>query len=120
MSPPPLLWLVAFIWTVALELPIYVLFLRRRFKAWWAPCLLTLAVDVVTHPALWYVVPRFEPHEAWLALAEGGVVFVEGVLVALALSRRPSASDVWDAMSSSLAANAFSTEAGLYMLPLFL
>ena len=121
MSPPPLLWLVAFLWTVALELPIYVAILRKRFTAWWAPCLLTLGVDLVTHPTLWYVVPRFEPYETWVLVSEIGVVLVEGLLVAAALRLRPTPLRALGlGMWASLAANAFSTVVGLYMMPLFL
>ena len=128
-------WLRAFVWTCALELPVYVLFLRTRFAAWWAPVVLALALQAATHPALWYAMPRFAPYEAWLVVAESLVTLTEAALVWIVLTVRaargpraviaPSpfrlarlplgARDARAsiALASSLTANAFSTLAGL-------
>jgi hypothetical protein len=84
-------WMVAFLWTCALELPVYVALLRRRLRKWWATPALTLALNTVTHPALWFVLPRLEPHAAW-AGAEAAVVVVEGLLAAGALWLWPAGS----------------------------
>lgn len=86
-DPPPLgLWAQAFLLTCVVELPIYFLLLRRRLGTV-RPWLLALAVNLTTHPALWYLTPRFEPYELWVVVVESGVVIVEGLLIALALWR---------------------------------
>lgn len=80
-------WPEAFVWTLALELPVYTAFLRRAFRPWWGPVALTFAVNVATHPLLWIFLPREDPSRLWLALFEGLVALVEAGLVALALVR---------------------------------
>ena len=46
-------WLVPFVWTLALELPIYALCLHRSLPRWWALVGLVVAINVATHPLLW-------------------------------------------------------------------
>jgi hypothetical protein len=107
-------WPIAFLWTLALELPIYVLLLGRRFDRWWSICLLTLAINVATHPALWFVFPRFEPGWLWLLVAEGAVTVTEASLMAAVLSRSmPAAPALRRACGAAVAANVFSTVVGL-------
>jgi hypothetical protein len=107
-------WPIAFLWTLALELPIYVLVLGRRFDRWWSVCLLTLAINVATHPALWLLFPYVEPGPRSLLLAESAVTAVEAALIAAVLRRslstRPA---VGRALAAAAAANTFSTLVGL-------
>ncbi len=125
-GPPIGEWLTAFLWTNVFELPVYLLLLRKYFPAWWIPCLVALLANSCTHPALWYLFPRFDPavpflqpYVAWVAVAEGCVVLAEGVLVSLALrcfgrsSNLPPARSLGVAFLSSFAANLLSTLLGL-------
>jgi hypothetical protein len=108
-------WLVAFVWTNALELPIYVLFLRRRFTRWWEPCLLCGIVNAVSHPAFWYLFPRFGSEGPWLVAAESTVTAIEAAIVFSALvwrARVPARNAAALALGASIAANLFSTLAG--------
>ena len=109
-------WLLAFIWTNALELPVYVLFLRRRLPRWWEPVVLCLLVNAISHPVFWYLLPRFGPELLWLFLAEGWVTLLEAALVFGALLWRtpmPRGRAALLALAASLAANLFSSTAGL-------
>ena len=114
MSPPPGEWLAAFLFTCAIELPIYAALLGPHFRRKWAPVALGLFVNLLTHPALWYVMPRWSPYGQWLVCAEGGVVAVEALLIAGVLARRLGVARAlaWGA-GSSLIANAASTLVGL-------
>jgi hypothetical protein len=106
-------WAVAFVWTCALELPVYTLFLGRRFERWWAVCWLCLVLNITTHPALWSLFPRFEPAWFWLAVAEAVVTAVEAALVSVCLLRSmPPRKAIALGFYSSLAANALSAGVG--------
>jgi hypothetical protein len=83
-------WPAAFVWTCALELPVYTLFLGRRFPRWWSVCVLAFAVNLATHPAVWFLFPRFHPREAWFLAAEGLVTGAEAALIAATLARSAS------------------------------
>jgi hypothetical protein len=104
---------VAFVWTCALELPVYTVLVGRRFGRWWSVCVLTLLVNLATHPALWFRFPRFEPPAAWFVAGEAGVTAVEGVLIAAALARSmPVAAAIRAGAVAALAANGFSATFG--------
>ena len=106
-------WLVAFVWTCAVELPVYALWLGRRFHRWWTICLLVLAANALTHPALWFLVPRFSPRWLWLVVAESGVVVVETAWFSIALRRAATPARVTIGLAAALTANAASTAVGL-------
>lgn len=82
MSPYAVLWLSAFVWTMAIELPIYAGFLRRWFEHWWAPVLLCAACQATTHPILWFLAPRWEPYWSWVLICEACVVLAEAAIIA--------------------------------------
>ena len=114
MTPPVSEWLTAFLFTLVLEAPIYVLFLRRRCGGVVAPLAITLFVNCATHPALWYLFPRFEPYALWLVIAELWVAVTEGILIAAALRFRPTVSRALKTgLIASFVANLFSTTVGL-------
>lgn len=118
MSPPITDWLVAFVWTLALEQPVYWLLLRDRFPTrWWAPAAIVLVVNSVTHPALWYLAPYFEPYWSWLLVCESAVVLVETLLVRAAVGVLSGPRGAWGlAAASALAANVGSTVIGMLLL----
>ena len=120
----PLLWWdgfpLGFALTCVIELPAYL----AGFAAlgWLRPTgrlrvpavlALGLAVNLVTHPALWFVAHRLDGVAA-LGSAEIGVVVVEGLLMAV-VTRRPALS-----LLLALAVNALSTGIGLVALPLLI
>ncbi len=99
-------WAQAFVWTMILELPVYVAFLRRETGVARAVGLVML-VNLVTHPLIW-LAPRFEPFWAWLLVAESIVVVSEASLLVATMRRR-----VGLAFVAAFAANLFSTLVGL-------
>lgn len=114
MSPPLLLWAAAFVWTCAFEFPVYFAVLHRSRPTRGLLRIVTAALtaQAVTHPVLWYVVPQFDPYWAWVAVAEVGVTVTEVIVV------RVIAEVSWlRAAFASIAANTFSTLAGLQMVP---
>lgn len=109
------LWLRAFLLTFAIEAPLYIALLRPRWRGGWPSLvLLTLALQLATHPALWFLAPRFSPYWAWVLVMELLVWLAEGALVAVALGLRPRPRDAlgWGLLAS-LVANAVSTLVGL-------
>lgn len=127
MSEFTQLWLKAFLWTLALETPIYLLWLRSRFEAWWAPLVVSLVAQVTTHPALWFIVPEIfpqcgidgecRPYWQWVLVCELGVTAVEVAVVYIALRGRLTALRALGlAAATSVTANLFSTLVGLWML----
>ncbi|MCA9668751.1 MAG: hypothetical protein KC503_24325 [Myxococcales bacterium] len=116
--PPLSKWLVAFALTLAIELPLYWLLLRRALGD--ARALgVGVGVNLATHPALWYLMPRFLPYGLWLAVSETLVFVLEGLLVAFALrSRTPlgTAAATTRGLGIALLVNAISTALGLLLL----
>ncbi|HEU0029719.1 MAG TPA: hypothetical protein VFQ53_03730 [Kofleriaceae bacterium] len=104
-----LLWLYAFAWTLALELPVYVVVLRRSFTAWWPPCALALAVNLVTHPLLWFAFPQLSPWPLHLVVSEACVIAVEAAIVAVFVPWRR-------AVVAAVLANVISTLIGLVLI----
>ena len=84
-------WLTAFVWTLALELPVYALLLQPRFTAWWATAALTLALNLLTHPLFSWWVLAWDPAEHWVAPVEVAIALTEGLAAGLVLRRRPQA-----------------------------
>ncbi|HVO32043.1 MAG TPA: hypothetical protein VMV18_14965 [bacterium] len=116
------LWLFAFVWTNALELPVWWLALRKEFPRWWQPVALCLVVNSITHPTLWYLLPRFGSEEVWIPLAEGWVTATEALLAFAALrwvAHQPARRAAVRAVAASVAANVFSTLAGMLIWRLF-
>ena len=103
-------WSRAFVLTLLIEGPIVVcgfqsVSLSRRFAIF-------LLANVLTHPALWFVFPRFEPYALWLLVAETCVIVVEWRIYANSFRRVYS----WRyALMMSLGANATSTALGLLL-----
>jgi hypothetical protein len=81
-------WLVAFVWTLILEYPVYAAGVGRAARCWWEPLAWTLAVNVATHPLFsWWVLSR-APHDDEVRIAEVAIALAEGLLLALILRAR--------------------------------
>lgn len=51
-------WLVAFLLTVAVEVPIVALLLRGRDPGGWRLVILVVFANLATHPAVWFIFPQ--------------------------------------------------------------
>jgi len=103
------LWLFAFALTLTIELPIYVAMLGRRRSS----IGLALAVNVLTHPLLWFVFPRFSPLWLYIAIGELAVFAIEAAIV-FAIVRHRSA------VAAALVANAASYAIGNIVMAIVL
>lgn len=75
-----LLWAWVFVLALALELPLVALSSPKglRLRAVGA----SLLGNALTHPTLWFVLPRIVPHEAAVIVGEILAIGVEGALLA--------------------------------------
>ncbi|MCB9642615.1 MAG: hypothetical protein H6728_06025 [Myxococcales bacterium] len=80
------LWLYAFSWTLALELPIYTLILWGALGRTPRHLGVLFFINAATHPALWYLFPRFQPPWLWIWVAESWVTLTETALLGLFLT----------------------------------
>ncbi len=98
--------------TLAAEIPVYAVALRRGWQVRWRPALWSaLGVNLVTHPLLWWLLGPWTGRPAYpliLVFAEVAVCAAEAALLAWWLRRR-------DPLLAVLAvlANAASVTAGL-------
>lgn len=114
-------WSTAFLWTLALELPIYALFLRRRLPAL-SFFVAVLGGNAFTHPIVWNTVLRFDDYDTGFRVMECFAVVCEGLSVAVAMrsvanrESPPERSKVWRrcgyAFLAALVANGFSAIVG--------
>ena len=96
-----------------MEAPIVVWGLIRPLGARDA-LLVAVGAQVLTHPALWFCLPRFEPYLAWVLAAEVLVTAVEAAWFAGWL-RRAGHPSVRRAAGVALVANVVSTVFGLWL-----
>ena len=106
-------WPWAFAATIVLETPIIALAVKRQLGV---PRALGLAVllQVLTHPVLWFVLPRFQPYWAWVLAAESLVVVAEAIALTVALrwTPMPWRQAAVRGLAISMLANVFSTAIG--------
>jgi len=107
------LWQVAFALTLACELPVYVLALRRPLDGTWRALAVGVAVNVATHPLAWALAVRGAL--PYLAI-EGGVWLVEAALIYAAARAWRRRLPIHESLLVSLAANGFSAGVGLLIL----
>jgi len=107
-------WVEAFAVTLWMEVPVYLLFLRRSKLSFVEAFSVAMLVNVFTHPALWYVFPKwyvfpapFDSFYPWLLIAESCVSLTEGLLLGLATRRMG-----WS-IAVAFAVNTLSTTVGL-------
>lgn len=106
-------WLAAFVWTLVLEYPLYEWSFGGRARRWWHPAAWTLAVNLLTHPALTLWLHASPRPRGELLAAELVVAACEGL--ALAVLVRP-APGLALASLAALAANGISCAVGLLAL----
>ena len=98
-----LLWLFAFVWTLAIELPIYVVMLGRHVKRWQSIVVLAFAVNAFTHPLLWFVYPRFTPRWLYISIGELAVFAIEAAILYAIVRRRSAIAAAFVANAASYA-----------------
>ena len=81
MEPYEIEWARAFALTLAIELPLYVLLLRREGFGARTAFGAGLAANVVSHPLLWFAFPMFEPYVAYAAAGEAMVIAIEVAVI---------------------------------------
>lgn len=106
-------WGEAFLWTCAIETPVYVLLLRRSFRSWLAPLVVSIFLQLATHPLLWRFFPRDGDYWTAFFTFETGVVLVEGGLVSLLLWRMRERRPFVRGFATAFLANALSAAIGL-------
>lgn len=104
-------WLRAFALTLAVEVPIVALLLRRWEPSWLRLLALVFFANLASHPAVWFVFTQLLliGTPAYLAVAEGWAVGCEALFYWAAFRGLP----VRRAIVVSLAANAMSFAVGL-------
>lgn len=106
-------WLKIFTLTYAVETPIYGAALRSQL-AWRWTLLLSLLLNLATHPIVWFVLPRLFDNQVTFALfAEAFAVTVEALILAAAARLRewPRREWLW-CFGLAFVANAISATAG--------
>lgn len=116
--PPVELWAWAFAWTVAIEVPIVAAFAHRGLGGLARAVAVGIGLQILTHPALWYVAPRFEPYLVWLVVMESIVTAVEAaaLVAALRLAGRPWREATLVGTTATVLANLTSTLAGFVLI----
>lgn len=116
--PPLDLWACAFAATCLFEVPIVVGLTRGVFRRTGHAAVVGFGLQLLTHPALWYAVPQFEPRWAYLWVAETGVTATEALaLYAAARLIGRVRLPLWRAALVSVVANTVTTLIGLWMVP---
>jgi hypothetical protein len=118
VTSPIAAWLSAFLFTQAVEVPLYVSWMRReegplRARPLWAQALLAWGASAITHPFVWFVFPELPHAEHWQMVlpAEIFAVTVEAIYFhALGLRRT---------LAWSLVANGASLGIGLVCRSIF-
>lgn len=105
-----LAWLAAFVWTLALELPLYAWRLSAALEHWPRLARLVLTLNLATHPLVFALAWSFPADFRVLALAELGAALTEGLLAARLLRGRASTTSC---LVASALANLVSCGAGL-------
>jgi len=110
MSDPTLIdaWAKAFAFTILIEAPIVTIGFMRAPIASRLGALIT--ANFLTHPALWFLFPRFEPYLLWVTVAELLVTLIEWQVYRSRFQSLYSSSYV---LAVSVCANVASTIFGL-------
>jgi len=108
-------WFALFVWTLVLELPVYEYGAASRSRPWWHMPLVTLALNLLTHPAFTWWQLETHPSSGTVLQAEILIAVVEG-LALLALRRELG---LVRSLAVAFAANGFSYAVGVLVFALF-
>ena len=98
--------------TLAVEVPLYAAALAAlRFATAARAALIGAAVNLLTHPLLWFVFPRIHPFALFVVAGESAVIATEAMILAALGVRRP--------VLVSFAANLTSAVLGWFALEFF-
>ncbi len=103
-------WFAAFVITLACELPVAAVLLRRAEPDLARRCLVVLVANLATHPIVWYVITQvvLVGTIEYTVVAETWAVAAEAAVLAIAIRGLP----LRTALAVSVAANATSFVAG--------
>lgn len=107
-------WVWAFLFTQAVEIPIYLAAMHRQRvdRPWRARAAIAFGATALTHPIVWYVLPWLGlPYWVYVGVAEAFAVVAEGLYL--------GAFDLRRALLWSLLANGASAGLGLTSRALF-
>ncbi len=111
-------WSTAFLFTLALEIPVYAVVLHRHLR-WRLFLFAILLGNSLTHPIVWNTILRFESYrtgffvlESFAVVAEAGVILAS----ARALGRTAPRPTILRCFGAALLANAFSAFIGPLLL----
>lgn len=82
-------WLIAFLITLAFETPVYAWMLDGEARDWRGPLLVSLGLNVMTHPMFSWRVLTTQPSEAAIFAMECAIFVVEGLALAVIRRRNP-------------------------------
>lgn len=110
-------WLLAFLITVAVEVPLVALLLRGRDPGRWRLLMLVLFANLATHPAVWFVFPQllYVGTPEFLLASELWAVAAEALFYGVAI---PGVSPS-RAATTSIVANAASFIVGIVVTELW-
>jgi hypothetical protein len=106
-------WAVAFFWTCLLEGAVHQAVLTRWEPSRGHVAAVTVGLNLVTHPALWFLSPVWAPRWAWWTGNEALVALVEAALLARWLRARGETSPRAMGGAVALSANLVSAGVGL-------
>ena len=103
-------WLGAFVFTQAVECPIYMWALKRRPGSWTLRLAIAFGASAITHPVVWFVIPwlwnaldRVGGYWGMVVVAELFAVLVEGIYLRLVHPARSQALALGWALGANLA-----------------
>ena len=129
MSFPIEAWAHAFLFTQAVEVPVYVLAMRHAQRAGWSErprrlgyqVLLAFAASAITHPMVWYLIPNVvDPYRAYyeyVLIAETFAVVVEAFWFYSCHVAWLGRSFVWALLANALSAGLGEASRSLFRWP---
>ena len=81
MGDYELQWARAFALTLGVEVPLYFWLLCKLGLRAHSALGAALAANAISHPLLWFALPRFEPYVAFAVVGEAMVLVVEAVAI---------------------------------------
>ena len=111
-----LVWLTAFVWTCALEVPVYTLALRRHLTPDARLLAFLIGINGVTHAGSFLVLTQWFDVNTFILPLEAGIALTEGLMTMVYLRQRTDPpAPAWLGPVTALGANVFSYLAGFVL-----
>lgn len=117
MYLPVSAWLIAFLITLVVEVPIAAVLLRRSQPSGWRLIVLLVFANLATHPAVWFIFPQlfYVSTPSFVIASEAWAVAAEAVFYMVALS----GTSLGRAIVTALVANGASFLLGVVVMELW-